>query len=241
MRTAVRAALCALALPLLVSADDAAPPPPTELQELRTRVARLEQWRDLESRLKNADAEQVLAETGRQRGLLGPVLVGPNVTLLQLPTGPTLGLEVKGHGLWGLDFDYGFIPATTISKAKIAFSMWRVGAKVYPFRGAFFLGAHLGSYKLTGESQQTGLDGATLKTKVEVSSPFVAPVLGWRWVRPSGFFTGFDLSWQFATGYKSKSSPVEPSGTLEDIQKNADKYLKNGLPSLGLARMGWFF
>src|SRR6266568_1762485 len=224
VKMAVFTVLAVLSVPC--RAEDAA-----EVADLRARVAQVEKDRDLE-------------ENGKARGLLGPVLIGPNVTILQLPTGPTFGLEVKGHRLWGVSFDYGFIPKVNVAQAKVSFDAWTLAAKVFPFRGAFFVGAGYGHYKLTGETQQvdsnTGISGSA---KAEVSSYFIEPGIGWRWVRPGGFFTGLDLSWQFPVGYKSTVTAPDLGslgGTVKDIQENADKYLKRGLPSLGFLRLGWF-
>ena len=223
-KTVIFAVLAVLSAPCL--AEEA-----TEVADLRTRVARMEKDRDLD-------------ENGKARGLLGPVLIGPNVTILQLPTGPTFGLEVKGHRLWGVSFDYGFVPKIKVGQAKVAFDTWTLGAKVYPFRGAFFLGAGYGHYKLTGETAQTDFNtGISDTAKAEVSAHFISPGLGWRWVRPGGFFTGLDLSWQFPVGYKSTVTAPDLGslgGTVKDIQENGDKYLKKGLPSLGFLRLGWF-
>ena len=178
----------------------------------------------------------------KTEGLIPGILFGPKLSIIRLPT-PALGVEVKAYQLFGASFDYGFIPDFTISNVTLGMKTWNVGAKVYPLRGAFFLGANLGGYTFTGKSTVSDLNGQPVAAKLDISTTFIAPEIGWRWVWNSGFFTGLDLGWQFPLSYKSTldvpggASP----GNIKDVRDNADKYVKSGLPALGLFELGWFF
>jgi hypothetical protein len=180
-------------------------------------------------------------EETKSEGLLPGILFGPKLSVLTLPT-PAVGVEVKAYQLFGASFDYGFIPDFTVSGVTLGMQTWNVGAKVYPSRGAFFLGAKLGSYTFSGKST-LNVNGQPAQAKLEVSATFLAPEIGWRWVWASGFFTGLDLGWQFPLNYRSTldvPAGVSP-GTIKDVHDNVDKYVKSGIPALGLLQLGWFF
>lgn len=178
----------------------------------------------------------------KSEGIIPGILFGPKLSIVSLPT-PAVGIEVKAYQLLGASFDYGFIPDFTVSNVTLGLKTWNVAAKVYPFRGAFFLGATLGAYTFTGKSTVTDANGQSVAAKLDVSATFIGPELGWRWVWRSGFFTGLDLGWQFPLNYKSTLDVAGgvPAGTIKDVRDNADKYVKSGLPALGLFQLGWFF
>jgi hypothetical protein len=181
-------------------------------------------------------------EDPKTEGLIPGILFGPKLSIISLPT-PGLGVEVRAHRLFGASFDYGFIPDVTISSVTLGMTTWKVGAKVYPMRGAFFLGANLGSYTFTAKSTVTDSNGQTASAKLDISATFIAPEIGWRWGATGGFFTGVDLGWQFPLNYKSTLNvPTSASaGTIKDIRDKADQYVKSGLPALGMLELGWLF
>ena len=99
-----------------------------------------------------------------------------------------------------------------------------------------------GHYKFSGKSTVTDANGQPAQASLDISTTFLTPQIGWRWVWTSGFFTGVDLGWQLPLNYTSTLNvPAGASpGTIKDIRDNADKYVKSGLPSLGLLELGWF-
>jgi hypothetical protein len=169
----------------------------------------------------------------KESGLIPGVLIGPRLSVA-VPT-PTFGVEAKILRYVGLSFDYGFFPKLTISGVEVGYSMWNVGARVYPFGGAFFVGAVYGHYGV--EATATVAQGTG---SVKASSNFLGPQIGARWIQPSGFFFGIDLAWAFPLGYSSEASP-DPSGTTVSVKQTADRYLQNGIPLVGLVSVGWMF
>ncbi|RPH70503.1 MAG: hypothetical protein EHM78_11240 [Myxococcaceae bacterium] len=161
------------------------------------------------------------------------VLIGPRLTVA-VPT-PTFGVEVKILRFVGASFDYGFFPKLTISGVDVTYSMWNVAARVYPFGDVFFVGAVYGHYGV--EASATVAQGTG---SVRASSDFLGPQVGARWIQPSGFFFGVDVAWAFPLGYRSEAS-FDPSGTTTSVKETADRYLKNGIPLVGLVSVGWMF
>ncbi len=197
---------------------------------------------DLDTPVARPKFPPVPQEDTKTEGLIPGILFGPKLSIISLPT-PALGVEVKAYQLFGASFDYGFIPDFKAGSVTLGMKTWNVGAKVYPMRGAFFLGASLGGYTFTGKSTVSDVNGQPVAAKLDISATFIAPEIGWRWVWTSGFFTGLELGWQFPLNYKSTLDVPggASSGSIKDVRDNADKYVKSGLPMLGLFELGWFF
>jgi len=64
---------------------------------------------------------------------------------------------------------------------------WELTLRIYPTRGAFFLGANLGI-----GSVDAVLMGSTQNATAKVDAPFVAPRIGWLWIFGSGITLGLD-------------------------------------------------
>jgi len=169
----------------------------------------------------------------RESGLIPGALIG--VRLSVAVPAPTLGAEVKLFRYFGASFDYALFPKLTINGVDVTYSMWNVGARIYPFGDVLFVGAVYGHYGVeasTNVAQGTG--------SVRASSDFLGPQIGARWIQPSGFFFGVDVAWAFPLSYSSEASP-DPSGTTTSVKVTADRYLRNGIPLVGLVSVGWMF
>jgi len=181
---------------------------------------------------------------GKQYGLIPnvPLVFGPKLTIGFI--NPSIGIEAKYANLVGLSVDYGFIPDFTVPSTsppvQVGWSGWNVGAKLYPFRGSFFLGAALGGRTFTGNAT----DAALGRGDANVTSTYVAPELGWRWVTRSGLFFGMEFGWQFVLSYtaefKMNGIPVPTSG-ISGLQDAAKFVGEQGLPILGLFTIGYLF
>ncbi len=166
-------------------------------------------------------------------GFIPGVLIGPRLSVA-VPT-PTLGAEVKVLRYFGASFDYGLFPKIGISGVDVSYSMWNVAGRIYPWGDTFFVGAVYGHYGVEATATVAQGSGA-----VRASSNFVGPQIGARWIQPSGFFFGVDVAWAFPLGYSSEATP-DPSGTTQSVKETADRYLKNGIPLVGLVSVGWLF
>jgi hypothetical protein len=165
--------------------------------------------------------------------------IGPSISLA-IPT-PSVGVEAKLANLVGASFDYGFVPEVSIQDVKLQLSSWRAGAKLYPFRGRFFLGVGYGSRTFTARKTVTA-EGATESGELKVTSTYLAPELGWRFVWRSGFFMGLDFGWELVLRSSARldlSAAFSASDRkdLDDLEKRIGKA---GLPEIGLVRLGWF-
>jgi hypothetical protein len=169
----------------------------------------------------------------KESGIIPGALIGPRLSAA-VPA-PTLGAEVKLFRYFGASFDYALFPKITINGVEVSYSMWNVAARVYPFGDVFFVGAVYGHYGVEASATVTQGSGS-----VRASSDFLGPQIGARWIQPSGFFFGIDAAWAFPLAYSSEASS-DPSGTTTSVKVTADRYLKNGIPLVGLASVGWLF
>ncbi|HEY3587437.1 MAG TPA: hypothetical protein VGK85_09800, partial [Myxococcaceae bacterium] len=169
----------------------------------------------------------------KESGLIPGALIGPRLSLA-VPA-PTLGVEVKVFRYFGASFDYGLVPKVSINGVDVRYSMWNVGARIYPFGDVLFVGAVYGHYGVDATATVAQGTGS-----VRASSDFLGPQIGARWIQPSGFFFGIDVAWAFPLSYSSEASP-DPSGTTTSVKETADRYLRNGIPLVGLVSVGWMF
>jgi hypothetical protein len=181
---------------------------------------------------------------GKSEGLLPGMVIGPKLSLLRVPA-PGFGVEAKFQNVFGLSLDFNFIPTTTIEDVSARYGDVSLGAKWYPWRGAFFLGAALGrrTFEASAEDDTT-VPGRTLEASAEVSSTYLAPGLGWRWVWQSGFFMGMDLGWQIILSSDTTldiPSEIASTSDAQDVRDASDDLGELGFPIVGLLQLGWFF
>jgi hypothetical protein len=180
---------------------------------------------------------------GKTRGLIPGMLIGPKLSLISVPT-PSIGLEAKllGNRI-GLSFDYDLLPDVDVADVEVGYTDWNLGAKWYPWQRSFFVGAAFG--RRSFDATATATEGAvTERVKAGVSTTYLAPEIGWRWVWNSGFYMGMDIGYQIVL---SSDVTLEIPGVVElseesqDVRDAADDLGKIGFPIVSLLQVGWFF
>ena len=175
----------------------------------------------------------------KTEGVIPGLLIGPKLSLVSFPT-PTVGAEAKVAGWFGLSFDYGYVPNFKVKDATVGWNNWCAGAKVFPFHGSFFLGALYGqrSLKLREQDKNSGLDADG-----RVSSRYLAPELGWRFLWNSGFTMGLDFGWQFVTGKSTRLNIPQgyDAQKEKDVRDLSRRVANQGIPVLGVLELGWMF
>lgn len=187
---------------------------------------------------------------GKTRGLLGKFLFGPSITAVALPRPLQGNIEAKYAGLFGASAGYGFFPEVKVNIVKAKINGWDARLRVYPWRGAFFLGVAYGMQTFTGNATKA-ISGIETNATIEQDNSFVAPHVGWNWTWKSGFFMGLDVGVQLSVHRDTKVSSnitnttVLASGEyqnlVKDVQDKADKIGKTPLPFLTLLKVGFLF
>lgn len=179
----------------------------------------------------------------RTSGIIPGVLLGPKATAtLLFPPSVMVGAEVRVIGYIGASFEYGVFPRNqTIQGYTTQISSWSAGLRAYPWRGAFFVGAVLGRYDVSF-SQTAGAGSQFQTASLDIAATYLGPQIGWKWTWDFGLFLGLNLGYGFSLDYKSTmTNPALASSDLVNIQKNADQYVKTGIPIVTLLELGFLF
>ena len=171
------------------------------------------------------------------RGALGPVRLGAlaGVGAPSIFSGEVIA---KIGDYFGVAGDYGVAPQIPfpVGGAAVAFQQktFTGSARVYPFRGAFFIGAGAGSQTTTATASAT-TQGAVPTSSFTTSILFVEPELGILYRSSSGISLGCDVGLEFPlTAHRTNSASLPAS------MDSAMKYAEKGpIPSVNLLRVGY--
>jgi hypothetical protein len=182
------------------------------------------------------------APYGKPSGLLPGMVIGPKLAILPVPAVYGLGLEAKFGNLVGVSLDYSAWPNLKSGDVTLGYDDISVAARLFPWRGRFYLGAALGQRSFFAK----GVEATTGQTvKVDVKSTYLAPEIGWRFVWTSGFFMGIDLGYQIVLSPKTTLSvpaaaAVADPGLKKDVEDAGDNLGKIGFPIISLLQLGFY-
>lgn len=172
----------------------------------------------------------------RHRPVSVGVLVGPS-----LPVPANISVLVKLFDVFAVGGSYGFLPhrlsqaaLSALSLADTSIDAWSrdVEVRVFPFRGAFFLGSAAGEQHLGVTVRgPNGISGLDLKTL------YVTPRLGWLGTWGPGFSVSFDMGAQLALKTDLAQTGV---ASQSDALSTVSRYARVPQPSMNL-KIGWMF
>jgi hypothetical protein len=142
-----------------------------------------------------------------------------------------------------LGAEYGFLPKTTISSVDVR--MWSAAAdlRVFPFKGAFFVGVRGGYQSLSGATTLSAANLGSYTESVDVGTWFVNPRVGFLWVwKP--FALGIDAGVQVPLSTTvSRSSLLAAASPATDAQITSwtNTMGRTVIPTLDLLRIGLVF
>lgn len=191
-------------------------------------------------------------------GLFGPVRFGP-VIGTGLPNVLNYGVTAKLWGYVGLGLNWGQTPEMQFSfygDATVRYREFDGYARVYPFRGGFFVGVGAGHHRVDGSivnSVQVPAPTGTLdygySSTGSVRSTIVTPQLGYFRNFAFGLALGIDIGAQIPI----KSSDITLESTLSSqvppmLAAQAEKPVRDTLGTIGRTplpsvnlRIGWLF
>jgi hypothetical protein len=178
---------------------------------------------------------------GKPAGLIPYTLIGPKLAVLPIPGVYGVGLEAKFLNLVGVGIDYNAFPTVKLGDVKAGYNDLSFNARVFPWKGRFYLGAAVGSRSFSAKATDSA---SGQEIKVEVKSTYIAPELGWRFVWTSGFFMGIDLGYQIVLSPKTTLTlpavaSVDPTDK-KNVQDAGDQIGKIGLPIVSLLQFGFY-
>ena len=140
--------------------------------------------------------------------------------------------------------EYGILPTITISGLRTNLWSLAADARVFPFRGAFFVGIlagrqHVGaSTTLSLGSLSRGSLGS-LTEDLSLDSWFVNARLGFLWTSHAGLAFGIDAGVQVPVG--TTVSSTLPLSLYPPAQRRVDSLGGTVLPTIDLLRLGLLF
>jgi hypothetical protein len=173
---------------------------------------------------------------GGGRNVRFGALVGPS-----LPTPANVEVLVKFFDVIGIGGSYSFLPrqlshgvlsALALKDVTVDADAWDLDARVFPFSGAFFLGAALGDQHVALAVKDT-----SGRSALDVKTRYVTPRLGWLGVWGPGFSLAFDVGAQLPLRTLIAASGA---GSQSGILATASQYARVPQPSMNL-RVGWMF
>lgn len=137
-----------------------------------------------------------------------------------------------------LGAEYGFLPPSQLGGVEA--SLWSAAgdARLFPFRGAFFVGVRGGRQHVRAATAITVPTVGESTEAIEVGSWFVNPRLGFLWTWRSGFALGVDAGVHVPVS-SSTSTTLPPEAQGDPRVTFASRALgKTVLPTLDLLRVG---
>jgi hypothetical protein len=175
-------------------------------------------------------------EGGGGRNVRFGALVGPS-----LPTPANVEVLVKFFDVIGVGGSYSFLPrnlsqtilsALAVKDATVDADAWDLEARVFPFSGAFFLGAAVGDQHVA-----LGVKDSTGRSALDVRTRYATPRLGWLGIWGPGFSFAFDLGAQLPLRTQIAATGA---GSQSGVLATASQYARVPQPSMNL-RVGWMF
>lgn len=136
-----------------------------------------------------------------------------------------------------------FSPAITL--APVTIQAWGVAAdaRVFPFRGAFFVGVRGGFQRLTMTATMNVPTRGAVSVEAVAETAFVNPRAGFMWRTESGLTFGVDAGVELPVHPTLRALwPVEtPDGVKRSVTRVADALGNAPTPSVDLLRVGMLF
>lgn len=183
-----------------------------------------------------------------------PFRLGLLLGIVSVPRPVNIELFAKPNDWFGVGAGFSMIPQVEVSGIKGKMNAFNAVGRVFPFGGAFYVGAAAGLQNLDVEGSDT-VENQELTAKAEHSAFFVTPQVGWLWTWDSGFTVGLNVGVQVALTSTPEVKVHDPSGAVvdpaalgpdaveleDDVQKAATLFGKYPLPALDLFKLGFLF
>ncbi len=156
---------------------------------------------------------------------------------------------VKVERSLAFGLEYSTLPQITVSDVQLA--AWAIAgsARVFPFRGPFFVGLRAGRQHLNAQAALSGY-GYTVPVALGVDTTFLNPQVGFMWTWAPGFSIGLDAGLQIPLSSSTSSSiqtgaPAAAQAYVTPLQNTLENVAgavgQTVLPTIDLLRVGMLF
>lgn len=172
--------------------------------------------------------------------------------------GPIVGvgfprpLAVEAFGkierLVGVGFEYSFLPNVTVLGADVSFKGAAADVRVFPFRGALFVGARVGRQWLDAKTSILVPRYGSFTETMEAATWFINPRIGFLHTFDSGITMGLDAGVQLPihptyerSGPATERGLGNPNNINQTLASIAGALGNNVTPTVDLLRLGFLF
>ena len=154
----------------------------------------------------------------------------------------------KVEKLVGVGVEYSFLPRMHVSNVDASFSALAADLRVFPFKGAFFIGARAGRQWLDARANLSAGQLGSFTETMAASTWFVNPRAGFLHTFESGITLGVDAGVQVPiapsyerTGRATDTGFAAQSGIDGTLVAVANALGNSTTPTLDLLRLGFLF
>jgi hypothetical protein len=136
--------------------------------------------------------------------------------------------------------EYSALPKLTV--AGVDARMWAIAAdaRVFPFRGAFFVGLR-GGMQHASASSTLAVSQLSVTEQLDVDTLFINPRIGFLWGSAPGLTIGIEAGVQIPLSSSVTSSLPSQLLATRELTSVTDTLGKSALPTVDLLRIGFLF
>jgi hypothetical protein len=185
----------------------------------------------------------------REAAIIEHLRVGPLVGI-GFPRPFAIEPFAKFEKIVGIGAEYSFLPTMNILGAETRFKAVAADLRVFPFQGAFFIGARVGRQWLDAKATLTVSRLGSFTESMTAATWFVNPRIGFLFTFDSGMTIGIDAGVQLpVTPSYERAGPATSAGLVsakggeinQTVARVAGALGNNVTPTLDLLRLGFLF
>lgn len=178
--------------------------------------------------------------------------ITPSLQILNFPHPFNGGLEIVFSRVLGIKYQKSFRPNKTIDGSTAELDDQSFSFRSYPNQGPWFLGLGYGKHRASVKNHEI-VNGFDTNIYANVDSEYITPTTGLKWIYNSGFTIGVEIGWIFPINNRNVDVYSDQDGNpfvnanedyrqrRQDAEDAANKYVENGVISIGLLELGWTF
>lgn len=137
--------------------------------------------------------------------------------------------------------EYSTMPSTNVSGVMVGWHALALDARVFPFQGAFFLGARVARQHLDGSATVNAGAYGSYSGAVAIDTWYLEPRLGFLWTFRSGITVGIDAGLEVPIQKTATASLPAGVAVPSTVAKVRDFFGASTLPTVTLLSVGAMF
>ncbi len=148
---------------------------------------------------------------------------------------------LKFERVLSLGLEYSAMPSTSVGGVMVGWHALALDARIFPFQGAFFLGARVARQHLDGSATVNAGAYGTYSGAVTMDTWYLEPRLGFLWTFRSGITVGLDAGLEMPLQKSSTASLPAGIAVPSTVATVRDFFGASTLPTVTLLSVGALF